>query len=543
MRTGLPRLRRGRRLVLLVAFMGALVLLWQSGSRTYLSGFGSVGSRDFVVYWSAGRLLLERSNPYDPSALLAVEQSVGWEQDHPWMSWNPPWMLLLALPFAALPFWLATVIWAILQLLLILGSSVLLWRDVAPGDTRYWIPLTLAAAFVPGLLSLRIGQVAVWLLLGVIGFLYGAARKRDGLAGASLALLMIKPHVTYLVWMAALWWVWRNRRWRLILGWLGALLVTSGVALLLTPGIFGNYFELTRGVLTNTVPGVTPPLYYATPTLGAELRHWFGVERFWLQFAPALLVGPIFLAWLLCRRRPWRWKAMIGWLLLASSFTAPYGGICDQLVLLPVVLIMVSRLRGSSPPRRALVLGGYALSQFALVILNLYLTHEFYLTWHVPVLAILYWLSTHHIPETQGHEALSVESDQPEGSRTERRHGMTTVLVENVTRGHTLVANGRVADSFLTRLRGLIGHGPLDDGEGLLIVPCNSIHTHFMGYPIDVLYVDRSQKVVAIDHDMKPWRFGRIRRGARLVIELPAGTVQAAGTEVGDQLRVEGYRV
>jgi uncharacterized protein len=114
------------------------------------------------------------------------------------------------------------------------------------------------------------------------------------------------------------------------------------------------------------------------------------------------------------------------------------------------------------------------------------------------------------------------------------------VRVENVTRGKTVVNNGRVANSPWTRFRGLIGHPPLAEGEGLLIVPCSSIHTHFMGFPIDVLYVNAEQEVVGVDRDLKPWRFGRFYRRVRYVIELPAGTAAATGTEVGDRIEVQG---
>lgn len=115
------------------------------------------------------------------------------------------------------------------------------------------------------------------------------------------------------------------------------------------------------------------------------------------------------------------------------------------------------------------------------------------------------------------------------------------VGVENVSRGKRLATAARVADTFCARLRGLIGRRPLKPGEGLLILPCRSVHTHFMRFPIDVLYLDGSQQVVGIDRDLKPWRFGRIHPGARLVVELPAGTASATGTQVGDQLHVEGY--
>ena len=116
------------------------------------------------------------------------------------------------------------------------------------------------------------------------------------------------------------------------------------------------------------------------------------------------------------------------------------------------------------------------------------------------------------------------------------------IRVENLTREQTLVTAGRAADNHWTRLRGLLGHEPLEEGEGLLIVPSNSIHMLFMGFPIDVLYVDSALKVIGLHHTLRPWRFGRIHLRSRFVIELPAGTLSATGTEVGDQLQVQGYQ-
>jgi uncharacterized membrane protein (UPF0127 family) len=112
--------------------------------------------------------------------------------------------------------------------------------------------------------------------------------------------------------------------------------------------------------------------------------------------------------------------------------------------------------------------------------------------------------------------------------------------VENVTRGTVLVERGRVARSFWSRLKGLIGVRHLPEGDGLLSEPCNSVHCLFMSIPIDVLYVNPDHRVVALDPEMRPWAIGRIHRRARYVIELPAGTIARSGTRVGDQLRV-GY--
>ena len=120
---------------------------------------------------------------------------------------------------------------------------------------------------------------------------------------------------------------------------------------------------------------------------------------------------------------------------------------------------------------------------------------------------------------------------------------MRAVLVTNTTRNLTLVSSGRVADNMFTRLRGLIGARPPKPGEGLLIVPCSSVHTHFMSFPIDVVYVDRDLQVVAIDAEMAPWRFGKMRQGVCFVIELPAGAAAAAGIETSDELQVTGYEL
>ena len=113
------------------------------------------------------------------------------------------------------------------------------------------------------------------------------------------------------------------------------------------------------------------------------------------------------------------------------------------------------------------------------------------------------------------------------------------VRVDNITRGQNLVNKGTAAANIFSRLRGLIGRAGLADGEGLLILPCAGIHTHFMRFPIDVLYVNPLGEVIAMDQAMVPWRFGRIHRRARFVLEIPTGTVAGTRTQIGDRLLVK----
>ncbi len=118
-------------------------------------------------------------------------------------------------------------------------------------------------------------------------------------------------------------------------------------------------------------------------------------------------------------------------------------------------------------------------------------------------------------------------------SKTER-----SIIVENLTQPATLVSGGRIADNFYTRLRGLIGVHALEQGDGLWLKPCTSIHCMFMSIPIDVIYLDKAQRVVGVDQEVRPWRMGHFYRKVHSVVELPAGALARTPVEPGDQLAI-----
>ncbi|MBI3182571.1 MAG: DUF192 domain-containing protein [Myxococcales bacterium] len=111
--------------------------------------------------------------------------------------------------------------------------------------------------------------------------------------------------------------------------------------------------------------------------------------------------------------------------------------------------------------------------------------------------------------------------------------------VSNTTRGKLLADRAEQATGFLARLVGLMGRRHLDFGEGLHLVPCNSIHTFFMRIPIDALFLDSKGAVVKAYPALPPWRVTGIFLRARSVLELPAGTMAGSGTREGDQLLFE----
>ncbi len=108
--------------------------------------------------------------------------------------------------------------------------------------------------------------------------------------------------------------------------------------------------------------------------------------------------------------------------------------------------------------------------------------------------------------------------------------------VRNLTKDSTLAASARHARSAWQRTRGLLGHPPLGPGEGLVIEPCNSVHTLFMGYALDVVFAADDATVLGVQ-TIAPWRFSKLWWGARYAIELPSGS--AADTSAGDQLSLE----
>ncbi|HKT89645.1 MAG TPA: DUF192 domain-containing protein [Candidatus Sulfotelmatobacter sp.] len=110
----------------------------------------------------------------------------------------------------------------------------------------------------------------------------------------------------------------------------------------------------------------------------------------------------------------------------------------------------------------------------------------------------------------------------------------------NQTRQAYLATELAVANTHWTRLRGLLGV-KVDDfrnGSGLWITPCHGVHTLGMGFPIDVVYLDRGMNVIHIQPELKPWRFAPIRGQAASVLELPCKIAAATRTAIGDRIEI-----
>lgn len=110
------------------------------------------------------------------------------------------------------------------------------------------------------------------------------------------------------------------------------------------------------------------------------------------------------------------------------------------------------------------------------------------------------------------------------------------VKIINITRNSFLADKAGIADSLWPRLKGLLGKESLGPGEGLVIMPCGSIHTFFMRFPIDVAFIDRNQRVIRLYPSLPPWRLSGVFLNSALCLELPSGTLLSTHTQEGDEI-------
>ena len=118
------------------------------------------------------------------------------------------------------------------------------------------------------------------------------------------------------------------------------------------------------------------------------------------------------------------------------------------------------------------------------------------------------------------------------------RQRVSVFRIINLTRETQLAAGVELAGTGTSRRKGLLGRECLSPGEGLWIVPCEAVHTFWMRFPIDLIYLDRQHRVVKTRSNVGPWRMSACLR-ALSVVELAAGVIRETQTRRGDRLRLD----
>ncbi len=111
-------------------------------------------------------------------------------------------------------------------------------------------------------------------------------------------------------------------------------------------------------------------------------------------------------------------------------------------------------------------------------------------------------------------------------------------ILRSETRGKVLLSDLKIARKFFERGRGLLGRSGLSAEEALWILRCNSIHTFFMRFAIDCVFVTDELEVKAVCKEIRPWRLVWPVWGAESVIEMASGSIDRLGIQIGEKLHV-----
>jgi len=306
----------------------------------YVAGLTNrnAAERDFISYWAAGQLLVHGENPYDFQAVRKLELAEGRNPNEPLlMMRNPPVAFFAALPLGLASPKTALILW----LLVLLGglslAILLIWIMHGRPDSRWHL---FGYVFAPALACLQAGQFGIFLLLGVVLFLY-FHRTRPFLAGAVLLLCSLKPHLFFPFGMALVLWSITGKRYRVLAGFATSLAVACALAFALDENAWAQYSLMMHsgGALDEAVP-----------TLSVYFRMLVARHAVSLQFAPeaAACLWALWYFW--THRSRWNWLDHGLMVLLVGAVCTPYGWFTDESMALPAVLAGLYAATGARRP-------------------------------------------------------------------------------------------------------------------------------------------------------------------------------------------------
>jgi hypothetical protein len=305
------------------------------------------GVTDFVQYWTVSYLLMTGQNPYDRSAVDAVQVGLAMKE-HPILMWNPPHIVPMIFWVSILSFSWAVDLWLVVSIMLFLAAVTAVLPvppRVRPIDAlvRNRVALIYLFSLYPLFLMLSYGQISAVLLASFAGYLVFAFDKNQGLikdtfvGGVFLGIGTIKPHLLWLPYLMILYDSISRRTLRTLGGLVGCIAVLYLITFLFFPSILSDYLNAWR----------ESPIYWKTPTVGSWLQGITGVHQLWVRLMPtvlgAIVVTSVFF------QRYWRhgvfadisYELFLGAVPLSLAFS-PYGWVYDQLLLVPLGIWILS---------------------------------------------------------------------------------------------------------------------------------------------------------------------------------------------------------
>ena len=343
--------------------------------------------RDFIQYWAAGQQLVHDANPYDLDAVPGLERAAGRKDSQVALTMrNPPIAFFLAWPLGLFSPKTGLIVWLFVLLAGIVVSVRLLWLLNGRPASVYHL---LCFLYPPLLSCMMAGQFGIFLLLGVVLFLY-LQRSRPFFAGAALLLCALKPHLFLPFGVVLIVWTVSRKSFRIVAGFSAALLASCALSYWLDPHAWSQYNEMMHA---------GGPMGEWASALSVYFRFLVDRNALWLQFLPlgAACVWAIWYFW--TRREQWNWQDHGLVVLLVGAVCTPFGWFTDESMLLPAVLAGLYRAEGA---RRSIwPLAVIATAALVEVIAVVPLTSKYFL-WTTPAWLAWYLYATGRIGGRRG---------------------------------------------------------------------------------------------------------------------------------------------
>lgn len=345
---------------------------------------------DFGAYWVAGRCLLEHRNWYDPEEVDALARR---EKIHQaFVTWNPPWTLLLLSPLALLPFEAAALLWASINASLATGVAILWGRRKG---LSAFASTTLGITFVPVAVCIGFSQLSILVLASATAYWILSRAGRPFWAGFALLAATTKPHLVSLVWILM---VFHGPPRFRAYSWIGLAVAMAATLVAMTfwrPESLLNYCDAVRdpteSAPTNYIAATAPAwVQWAVESAWNE-SSGSDVRLHWIAYVPLLIAAPVMARVALRRSSTDR---LFETALVVSVLLLPYGWHYDQTLLLPAYLSLCAAVAvPASGMDMSLSCGGLAAFEAgSAAMLMLRTPEKFFFVW--PVLFSVAWHST-----------------------------------------------------------------------------------------------------------------------------------------------------
>jgi Glycosyltransferase family 87 len=302
----------------------ALMLAVGVSILTYAMSASEAAQRDFICYWATGQQLVHHADPYDGQAILQIENSIGSGARSPFFMSEPPTAFFIALPLGFLSAKAGAVLWSLAIIACLMASIRLLWiLNGRPPDRLHLV----GYLFPPALACLLAGHTGIFLLFGVVLFLYFHDSK-PYLAGAALIVLVLKPQLFLPFDLVLLLWVVAGKRFRIATGALTAIALSIVFSLLLDHSAWSHYAQMRAEGIDDQI----------APTVSFLFQMSLAQNHPWVQFIPTAVACAWAVRRYLNNHAQLDWQIDMPLLLLVSIMTSPNAWFTDEAIVLPAIL-------------------------------------------------------------------------------------------------------------------------------------------------------------------------------------------------------------